>query len=98
MTNQKWISVWHLGCLFVGLASSVVGAVWLLVVDGIFLSDKLTLTTSFAVAFLLPIVFAVAWPKRSIVQRIFGIAIGIAGTSVGIYALETLVEMAHRHS
>ena len=98
MTERKWINIWYVGCLLAGLASSVAGALWLFVVDGIFFSDELTLTTSFAVAFLLPIAFALAWPKPSIVQRVIGIAIGIAGTSIGIYALGTLVEMAHRHA
>jgi hypothetical protein len=96
MTDRKWISVWHVGCLLVGLASSVVGALWLLVVDGIFFSDDLTLTTSFGLAFLLPIAFAVVWPKRPKVQRIVGSAVGLAGSCIGIYALATLVALGHR--
>ena len=95
MTDRKWISVWHVGCLLVGLASSVVGALWLFVVDGVFLSDNLTLTTSFGVAFLLPIVFAVVWPKRPRAQRIVGIAVGLAGTCIGIFALANLVALGH---
>lgn len=97
MADRKWISVWHLGCLLVGLGSSIVGTLWLLVVDGIFLSDELTLTTSFGMAFLLPIVFAVVWPKKPWVQRSIGIAVGIAGSCIGIYALTTLVALGHSH-
>ncbi len=98
MKDRRWISVWHVSCLLVGLASSVVGALWLFVVDGIFLSDELTLTTSFGVAFLLPTVFAVVWPNRPRVQRIIGIAVGMAGSCIGIYALATLVALGHSHS
>jgi hypothetical protein len=98
MKDRRWISVWHVSCLPVGLASSVVGALWLFVVDGIFLSDELTLTTSFGVAFLLPTVFAVVWPNRPRVQRLIGIAVGIAGGCIGIYALATLVALGHSHS
>ena len=97
MADRKWISVWHLGCLFVGLASSIAGTLWLLVVDGIFLSDELTLTTSFGLAFLLPTVFAVVWPKKPRVQRVVGIVVGIAGSCIGIYALATLVALGHSH-
>lgn len=97
MAGRKWISVWHVGCLFVGLASSIVGAVWLLVVDGIFLSDELTLNTSVGVAFLVPIVFAVVWPRRTRAQRIIGVAVGLAGSCIGIYALATIVALGHSH-
>jgi len=97
MREQKWIIVWHWGCLLVGLASSVAGALWLLVVDRLLFSEKLTFATSFGLAFLLPVLFAIAWPKRSIAQRSVGIAIGILGTSVGIYVLATLVALGHRH-
>ena len=97
MSERKWIRDWHVGCLFVGLASSVVGVLWLLVIDGIFLSDELTLTTYFGMAFLLPIAFAVAWPKRPMAQRMVGIAVGIAGSCIGIYALTTLVALGHSH-
>ena len=97
MADRKWISVWHLGCLFVGFASSIAGTLWLLVVDGIFLSDELTLTTSFGLAFLLPTVFAVVWPKKPRVQRVVGIVVGIAGSCIGIYALATLVALGHSH-
>lgn len=97
MIEQKWLIVWHWGCLLVGLASSVAGAIWLLVVDRLLFPEQLTLVTSFGLAFVLPILFAVVWPKRSIAQRIIGIAIGIAGTGAGIYLLATLVALGHRN-
>ena len=97
MTDRRWISIWHVGCLLVGLASSVLGTLWLFVVDGVFLSDELTLTTSFGVALLLPIVFAFVWPKRPRAQRIVGVAVGLAGSCIGIYALATIVALGHSH-
>jgi hypothetical protein len=97
MKEQKRIIVWHWGCLLVGLASAVAGAIWLLVVDRLLFPEKLTLATSFGLAFFLPVLFAIAWPKRSVAQRIVGIAIGIVGASVGIYVLATLVALGHRH-
>lgn len=89
---------WYASALGVGLASSMIAALWLFVVDGIFLSDTLTLSTSLAVVLFLPIVFAVAWRKRSTRQRVGGAILGVAGACIGVFGLMNLVGLLHRNS
>ena len=88
-------SYWLLVCFAVGIASALVAAVWLLTVDSAFLSDGLTLGTSLAVGFLLPIGFAATWPKRVFVQRMSGSLCGVAGACTGMFVLANIVAVMH---
>ncbi|MBL0946572.1 hypothetical protein [Brevundimonas sp.] len=95
MTEHKGWWGWLAACFLVGVVSSVVGAIWLLAVDGLLLPERVTLGSSLGVAFGLPVLFAMMWPGRS-GTRLEGGAFGGVGSGLGLFALAMLVEMMHQ--
>jgi hypothetical protein len=95
MNDRKGRWGWLAACFLVGVLSSVAGAGWLLAVDGLLLPERVTLASSFGVAFGLPVLFAMVWPERS-GTRLEGGAFGVVGSGLGIFGLAMLVEMMHQ--
>lgn len=95
MTDHKGRWGGLAACFMVGVVSSVVGAVWLLTVGGLLLPERVTLASSFGVAFGLPVLCAMVWPGLS-GTRLEGGAIGVVGSGLGIFGLAMIVEMMHR--
>lgn len=91
--NGRW--GWLAACFLVGVVSSVVGAIWLLAIGGLLLPERVTLGSSLVVAFGLPALFALVWPRRS-GTRLEGGAFGVVGSGLGLFALAMLVEMMHQ--
>lgn len=96
MRARDWTSTWHVACLIAGILSPLLGAAWLLVVDGI-LSEGLTQMTSLGVALLLPALLPVVWRQKPIGQRVVGILIGLITSWITVLAIITLVEWGHTH-
>ena len=95
MTDRKGRWGWLAACFLVGVFSSVVGATWLLAVDGMFQSDGATIRSSLVVALGLPVLFAMVWPVRS-GTRLEGGAFGVVGSGLGLFSLAMIVEMMHK--
>jgi len=95
MTERKGRWGWLAACFLVGVVSSVVGAIWLLTVGGLLLPERVTIASSFGVAFGLPVLFGMVWPGRS-GTRLEGGAFGVVGSGLGTFGLAMIVEMMHQ--